>query len=143
LVEHSFGIIPLKNTSEGVEVLLVKHASGDHWGFPKGHQERDVNSIEVAKRELLEETNLLVDYFLSLSPFTEEYTFHHKEKGEVNKIVEYYLAFVEGELKIDHNEIIEARFVPIEQALNLATHDQTKEVCKKAIIYLLKNYFGG
>ena len=141
--ELSYGIIPVRRFDDAIEVLLVKHASGNHWGFPKGHSEGDINAIEVAKRELREETNLEVGHFISLSPLVENYTFDHPKKGKVAKKVEYYLAFVEGSIKIDPKEILEARFVPIELAPELATHAETKNVCKRAIIYLLKHHFGG
>lgn len=139
-MNQCYGIIPLQQTKEGLEVLLVKHAKGDYWGFPKGHkeEERDANVLDAAKRELLEETNLSVDTFLSLSPIVENYSFIDPKKGKVDKQVDYYLALVKGALKVDEKEIIEARFIPIQEAMDLITYPASKGVCHKAIIYLLK-----
>ena len=37
------------------KVLLIKQTKG-HWGFPKGHVEKDETEIETAIREVKEET---------------------------------------------------------------------------------------
>ena len=42
------------------KVLLVKHNDG-HWGFPKGHVEKDETELQTAIREVKEETNLDVE----------------------------------------------------------------------------------
>ena len=39
------------------KVLLIKQTKG-HWGFPKGHVEKDETEIETAIREVKEETNI-------------------------------------------------------------------------------------
>lgn len=39
------------------EIILVKQ-SGNVWSFPKGHIEKDENTLEAAKREIFEETGL-------------------------------------------------------------------------------------
>ena len=39
------------------KLLLVKHNVG-HWGFPKGHMEKDEIEIQTAIREVKEETNV-------------------------------------------------------------------------------------
>ena len=136
--DQCYGIIPLQQTKEGLEVLLVKHAKG-HWDFPKGHEEEgDANVLATAKRELLEETNLDIDTFLSLSPIVEKYSFIDPKRGKVDKQVDYYLALVKGTLQVDEEEIVEARFIPIQEAMDLMTYPTGKEVCQKAIIYLLK-----
>ena len=43
------------------KVLLIKQTKG-HWGFPKGHVEKDETEIETAIREVKEETGLDVKY---------------------------------------------------------------------------------
>jgi 8-oxo-dGTP pyrophosphatase MutT (NUDIX family) len=42
-----------------LQVLLVKDANSDKWGFPKGHRESyDASDLATAQRELLEETGI-------------------------------------------------------------------------------------
>lgn len=38
--------------------ILITQSYGRHWGLPKGHLERNENSIECALRETLEETGI-------------------------------------------------------------------------------------
>ncbi len=52
----STGIIPVYMES-GVQYLLLKYPQG-HWGFPKGHVEKNESHWETAVRELKEETGL-------------------------------------------------------------------------------------
>ena len=49
---ESFGIIPFRKNAEGqIQVLLILHHQGNHWGFPKGKanvKEKPLESAEVA-----------------------------------------------------------------------------------------------
>ena len=58
--EISCGAVIARQTDAGCEVLLVCHASGGHWGFPKGHVENNETEAETALREIREETGLSV-----------------------------------------------------------------------------------
>ena len=53
----------------GVKNPRKEHKRSCHWGFPKGHVEKDETDEETAKREVLEETGLKVEkaaYLFSL-----------------------------------------------------------------------------
>ena len=54
-----------------LQVLLVKDANSDKWGFPKGHRESyDVSDLATAQRELLEETGISPrEYTVVPTPF--------------------------------------------------------------------------
>ena len=54
-----------------LQVLLVKDANSDKWGFPKGHREpNDMNDIVTAQRELEEETGIQPsEYTIFPTPF--------------------------------------------------------------------------
>ena len=56
--EKSFVCIITKDN----KVLLIKQTKG-HWGFPKGHVEKNETEIETAIREVKEETNNSDDHF--------------------------------------------------------------------------------
>ena len=115
---EAFGIIPIHQG----KTLLVKHQKG-HWAFPKGHAEPNEDPIDTAKRELKEETGLEVVELLGKS-FNESYSFDAHEKR-----VTYFLAHVKGTLKVQIEEIADARWVTFEEAKKLATFDE----CKKLI----------
>ncbi len=129
--ESSFGIIPLQKTAKGsVQVLLIFHKGGKHWSFPKGRKDPGETDLETALRELKEETGLDVEKLLSDTPYMESYTFY-KFQEKVLKTVSYYPAFVTGELKLQPEEILDARWLPIGEAINHLTFKEAKAICQK------------
>lgn len=132
--EISYGIIPLRKHGALWEVLLVLHQKG-HWAFPKGHAETDETPVETATRELAEETGLAVVRFLPAPPLAEHYFFRWKGQA-IDKRVEYFLAEVAGEAVADPKELAECRWVALEEAPALLTHEEAQSLCKKAIALL-------
>lgn len=55
--EKSCGAIIFKKENDNLFVLLVEQTAG-HWGFPKGHVEKNETEEETAIREVKEETNI-------------------------------------------------------------------------------------
>lgn len=130
--EFSFGIIPLQQTEKGISVLLIFHKGGRHWGFPKGKPDPNETHLETAKRELKEETNLDIEHYLSDTPYTESYTFYRLHE-KVLKSVAYYPAFVTGNLKVQPEEILDARWLSLEEAMSLLTFKEAKAICQKVL----------
>ena len=58
--EISCGAVIARQTDAGCEILLIRHANGGHWAFPKGHVEGNETEAETALREIREETGLSV-----------------------------------------------------------------------------------
>lgn len=130
-LDQSFGIIPLCKEAGEWRVLLVKHRSG-HWAFPKGHPNPSEGPKEAAERELQEETGLKIVDYLSQEQITEKYSFRHQ--GEVVvKTVGYFLAEVEGVVKIQEEEIVAALWHPLHLSVQHLTYKEGKAVCKQAI----------
>lgn len=127
--EYSYGIIPLQRKGKTWEVLLVQHYAG-HWAFPKGHAEKGESAQETAERELREETGLTVSSYLKEEPFSEQYFFMFKGK-RIFKTVQYFLAEVEGDVKIQEAEISQSQWVPLDQAADFITFPEAKKLCKK------------
>ena len=130
--EQSFGIIPLKKENSSWMVFLVLLKKGGHWGFPKGHANLGETPLETAKRELQEETGLLVEEVLHNEPIVESYQFY-KEKTLVLKEVSYFLSRVKGEIQLQEIEIQEGKWVFLEKALEILTFPEGREVCRKVI----------
>jgi 8-oxo-dGTP pyrophosphatase MutT (NUDIX family) len=129
--ESSYGIIPLQKTEKGsVQVLLIFHKGGKHWSFPKGRKDPGETDLETALRELKEETGLDVEKLLSDTPYMESYTFY-KFQEKVLKTVSYYPAFVKGELRLQPEEILDARWLPINEAIHHLTFKEAKVICQK------------
>ena len=58
--EKSCGAIVFRKFHGNIELLLIKHANGGHWSFPKGHVEAGETEVETAIREIREETGIEV-----------------------------------------------------------------------------------
>ena len=130
--EHSCGIVPLKKEGTDIYVLLIVHKGGRHWGFPKGHKDPGETDLQTAERELKEETGLIVSSFLNKKPYIETYTFY-KFHQKINKKVSYFPAFVEGDLILQLDEIIDSRWVLIKEAGQFLTFKEAKEICLKVV----------
>lgn len=124
--EYSYGVVPLKRVDGQWFVFMIRHQSG-HWTLPKGHAEGSESPFETAQRELFEETGLKISSLLFDLPLFEKYQF--SSKGNViTKNVNYYIAEVEGEERIQIEEIQEGRWMPLERAPDLATYAQMKSL---------------
>lgn len=128
--DESFGIVPLRKTAHGWEVLLIQHKHGRHWGFPKGHAEAKETPRKAAARELKEETNLDVVRYLSENPLVEQYRFIH-ERRSIHKRVDYFIAEVSGTIKIQEHEVEDAAWSSIDEAFAKLTHDEAKTILKQ------------
>jgi 8-oxo-dGTP pyrophosphatase MutT (NUDIX family) len=130
--ESSFGVIPLKKADHGWDVLLILHKGGRHWAFPKGRSDPGETPLESAIRELKEETGLEIEELLQKEPFTEQYKFRHKGNLIV-KTVQYFPAFVHGEVRLQPEEIQDAKWVPLKEAGKHLTFREAKEMCLAVI----------
>ncbi len=110
--DESFGVIPLSRERGRWEVFLIQHRRGRYWGFPKGHAEEGETPQEAAFRELKEETNLEFVRYLQTEPLLEQYHFM-AEGRRIFKQVLYYIAEVQGTVKLQEQEIQNGIWVPI------------------------------
>ncbi len=128
-MEHSYGIIPLRRRDRFWETLLVKHRKG-HWAFPKGHSDPDETPQETASRELYEETGLRVMRLFALEPLREFYIYK-LEGSLIEKSVTYFLAEVEGEVRLQAEEIEAFSWVSLQEAARLATFPEAKKLARQ------------
>lgn len=91
-------IINCKPTDENfiipddTSILLVHGRESGKFGFPKGHLEENETHWEAAKRELKEETGIIVD------------DFHLIWKHDS---IIFFIVFMPGDIKISNNNIID------------------------------------
>lgn len=105
------------------KVLLIKQHQG-FYGFPKGHVEKNETEIETAYRETKEETG--IDAIIEKEKRFEISYYTRKNNF---KTVVYFLAHPKNiEIKIQEDEILEAKWVPIELAEDVITYDNLKEL---------------
>jgi 8-oxo-dGTP pyrophosphatase MutT (NUDIX family) len=133
--EESFGIIPLRQENGTWQVLLILHQGGRHWAFPKGHGNPGETPIDSARRELKEETGLDIQELLQATPLIEKYQFHRKREIVI-KTVQYFPASVSGTLHLQAEEIRDAKWVPLKDAIKHLTFKEAKEMCNKLVTLL-------
>lgn len=123
--DESFGVIPLRKKDGKWEVFLIQHNKSGYWGFPKGHAEKGEEHIQAAFRELKEETNLELVNLLNETPLTEQYIFILDQK-RVFKQVQYFVAEVDGEVKLQEQEIHDGKWLVFQKAMAQVTHQEGK-----------------
>ncbi len=89
--------------------------------------------IETAKREVLEETNFHIEI---IDGFTESIEYILPD-GEDKKVI-FYLgnALESGNMIVDKNEIKEIKWFSFENAINLLTYENSKQVLRFAHSFL-------
>ena len=122
--EKSCGIIVFLNDT----VLIIKHVKG-HYGFPKGHVEKNETEYETAIREVKEETNIdasIIDGF-------RDYITYSPKKNVIKDVI-YFVGIAKSfDLKNQEKETSECKFVSISEALNLISFEDEKGIFKKAL----------
>ncbi len=111
--------------------LIGKHLSGNHYDFIKGHLEAGETFEACAKREVFEELGLSVDLEEGFYEKTE-----YEIMGRGHKIVHWFLAFSDGDLKIDFNELKKVKILNFEDAYKRLTYDSAKNLLVKVKEYL-------
>lgn len=114
--------VAIKNKNK--EYLLVYNKKYNHWQFPGGKLEQGENTEEAAKREIFEETNLIIE---ELEKIGEE-NFYVDDIWW--KIHFYQTEKYSGELLIKEKETVgEIKFLEISkiQEINSQSHDEVTE----------------
>jgi 8-oxo-dGTP pyrophosphatase MutT (NUDIX family) len=114
-------IVPVKRGAGGVRVL----------GLPKGHPDGEETPIEAATREVREETGLTAELIEPLG----EVQYEYERKGRLmNKTVAFFLyRYLSGSLDDHDDEIEEAMWMPLEDALAAVTYPGEREILRRAL----------
>lgn len=123
--EKSCGAIVINKNNK---ILLVHHNAG-HWDFPKGHIENGETEEQTAIREVKEECNIDIE-IISDTYFTNTYS----PKTNVIKDVHYFIAKATSTKIINQQiEVSEAKWVDIEDVMDVLTFDIDKEIFLKTM----------
>jgi len=118
--------------------LLVHHQTG-HWAFPKGHQKEGETSIETVQRELYEETGLKNITILEDTRFTEKYIMNNDTEKTVHFFIGFSNEVCGGPIDKFKYEISEAKWVTYDEAKELLTYIEARNVLDEVLEYLKKN----
>jgi 8-oxo-dGTP pyrophosphatase MutT (NUDIX family) len=120
---------------KGNIVLIIYSPARNSYAFPKGTIDPGETKDMTAIREVKEETGYNVEIDVFLGNFTFE--FDHKNGIRYSKTVTYYLMHLaddnEQEPNLQPGEDFKNMWVSIEDAQDLLTFDDAKEVLRLAI----------
>lgn len=113
------------------QVALIG-VEGDRWQLPKGLVEAGEEPAQTAEREVREETGLDAELAEHLGDI--EYWYVSKREGvRYHKRVHFYLfRYVSGDVSDHDDEVLEARWVDLEEAEAMLSFDNEKRVLSLA-----------
>lgn len=113
------------------QVLITQHSSNKHWGFPKGHIEKDQSSKQAALREVKEEGGIEAEIIEKVGENKYFYSMDNEKRFKV--VVMFLMKYKSGDIKDHDFEVSEARWVIPQEALNILSFSTDKELLKKAM----------
>lgn len=130
--EKSCGAVVYNLNGNEVKFLIIKHKSGDHWGFPKGHVEEGESENETALREIREETGLTVEL---VNGFT--YRMKYSPKVGTIKEVVYFVGHSRDKLvSCQESEISDFKWLVLKDAIDTVTHENSRKLLREAYFFI-------
>lgn len=134
--EKSCGALIFRKDENGWNVLLIRHARGKHISFPKGHMEAGELESQTAEREVFEETGIRVKVDRRYRAEN-----RYNIRSDIQKLVVIFAAVTtQKEIIPQPEEIAEANWFPLEEALNRLTYERDRKILRDAQVHLRKYY---
>jgi len=130
----SAGGVVYRKLREKIEVAIIKVGPLIRWQLPKGIVDENETPEEAALREVREETGLVAKIESPIEKIEYWYV-SSGAKGKVryHKFVHFYLMKYRSGKTDDHDhEVIEARWVPILDAIRMLSFKSERELVEKA-----------
>lgn len=122
------GGVVLDNRDGVTHVLVVHRPRYDDWSLPKGKLEDDEDFEEAAVRELHEETGVHARLGPALTPT------HYVDRFGSPKVVRWWaMTPIEVETRRPDDEVDEVRWLPVDDAATVLTHDADRALVQEAM----------
>ena len=124
-VTRAAGGIVYRDRSDGErEVALIHRPRYDDWTLPKGKVDPGETIHKAAEREVEEETGFKVERqggsVIARNPYRDR-------KGRMKIVYYYFMTPIGGEFR-PNDEVDEVRWLTLDEALALLTHDRDREM---------------
>lgn len=134
--ERSAGaVVYHEGTGKDKRFFLVLHYPAGHWDFPKGAVEKGETEEEAARREIKEETGLVVDGFVS--GFSREIEYHYRRgDGLSHKSVIFFITESKSmnvKISFEHTGY---DWLPFDRSMKRLTFDNARKVLNEANLFL-------
>jgi len=130
----SAGGVVYRKKKTGTEVAIIKVGPTIRWQLPKGIVDEGETPEQAAIREVLEETGLTAKLESPIETIEYWYVSGGKTgKIRYHKFVHFYLMRYRSGKTDDHDhEVLEARWVPIADAIRLLAFKSERDIVGKA-----------
>jgi 8-oxo-dGTP pyrophosphatase MutT (NUDIX family) len=126
----SAGGVVYRSAQGRIEIVLVHRHAPALWALPKGTPDAGETLEETALRETREETGLRVEIEEPIGSIS---YFFVRASTRFHKTVHFFLMRpVGGRLEEHDHEFDEARWVPLEEALELMSYATEREIVERA-----------
>ena len=129
--EKSCGAVIFREENTRRFYLILTSTKG-HVTLCKGHVEKKETEHETAKREIMEETGLKVDF---VDGFREVITYSPRP-GHIKDVVFFLARARDGGITCQPEEVADARFLPFDTAMERLTHASDRDTLQKADAFL-------
>ncbi|MDR0791911.1 MAG: NUDIX domain-containing protein [Chitinophagaceae bacterium] len=147
--QFSTSVLVFKKLTSPLEILLIFHKKLNKWMVPGGHVEPNENPAECAIREVREETGIEISLFSfihkkllnedSVWILPPEYLFEQiipkllQQEMHIHIDCVYIGVSLSTELKINHNEIENVKWVSINETNSLDMFDGTRKIINEVL----------
>src|SRR5882724_8352070 len=133
-LQFSAGGVAFRKQDRQVDVALISVGEDNRWQLPKGLVDKGESTEDAAIRVVREEAGIDTEIVTRIDKV--EYWYFWKENGQrirYHKFVYFYLLrYKSGDVRDHDHEVNEARWVAIDDAIEMLAFDNEKKIMEKA-----------
>ena len=135
LEQVSAGGAAFRPNDSDYEIAIISVNPSRRWQLPKGLIDAGETPEIAALREVREEAGIETELLSKIETIEYWYVGDHRgERARFHKLVHFFLLkYLEGNVENHDFEVVEARWVKAEDALEMLTFKSEKDIVEKAI----------